>query len=198
MKKIFLLILTSLVFLAGCSKNEENLVPDDETPEVLKFITRDSPIGTIGMLDGVEGIVVELPAVKEGDGDSDWKADQDYPAKKVVIAINNIGGDWQLYEMYAADQDKTVWRIPHIEELCGLYNMKDVTWTENGCRWAIGNSSLFLCGGQYISDKYDFDFYEASEFLYGLGFNTNIKRAYFGRYFFSYSPYLRLFHDMPQ
>lgn len=198
MKKTFVLILTSLIFLVGCSKNEENLVPDDETPEVLTFITCDSPVGTIGMLDGEEGIVVELPAVKEGDGDSDWKADQDYPAKKVVIAINNIGGDWQLYEMYAAYQDKTVWRIPHIEELCGLYNMKDVTWTENGCIWAIGNSSLFLCGGQYISDKYDFDFTIASEFLYGLGFNTNIKRAYFQRYFFSYSPYLRLFHDMPQ
>ena len=105
MKKTLLLILTSLVCLAGCSKNEENLVPDDETPGVLTFITCDSPVGTIGMLDGVEGIVVELPAVKEGDGDSVWKADQDYPAKKVVIAINNIGGDWQLYEMYAAYQD---------------------------------------------------------------------------------------------
>ena len=205
MKKTFLLILTSLVFLAGCSKNEENLVPDDETQEVLKFITRDSPVGTIGMLDGVEGIVVELPAIKEGDGDTIWKASKDYPAKKVVIATKNVGDsspeDARSQEMasniYITYRNSTVWRLPHVEELFGLAKIKDNTWTKKGCRWTVGNSALFLYAGNYVSDNFSIIITD-EETYYGLSINTNVQTNCICRILSSNLSFTRLFHDMPE
>ena len=205
MKKTLLLILTSLVLFAGCSKNEENLVPDDETPGVLTFITRDSPVGTIGMLDGVEGIVVELPAIKKGDTDYYWKASKDYPAKKVVIATKNVGDSSpedaktlaRVDEIYYKYRNATAWRLPHVEELFGLANIKDVTWTDIGCRWTIGNSALFLHVGYYVSDSEGGNV-QFEDKIYGLQLPNIGQKCNT----YSLSPsslgFARLFHDMPE
>ena len=204
MKKTLLLILTSLVLFAGCSKNEENLVPDDETPGVLTFITRDSPVGTIGMLDGVEGIVVELPEVKEGDGDW-WHASKDYPSKKVVIATKNVGATSpeddgsteQVYEIWPKYYNATVWRLPHIEEFCGLNKIDNVTYTEKGCSWPIGNHFLYLCCGYYISDEYGYDFGASEETLDGFLISSqNLSKLC--RLYFRGWTHIRLVHDMPK
>ena len=205
MKKTHLLILTSLIFLVGCSKNEENLVPDDETPGVLTFITRDSPVGTIGMLDGVEGIVVELPAIKKGDTDYFWKASKDYPAKKVVIATKNVGDSspddaktWaRADEIYSKYRNATAWRLPHVEELFGLANIKDVTWTDIGCRWTIGNSALFLHVGNYVSDSYG-GIVQFEDTFYGLYVAYNGQKCNTRRLSASSRGFTRLFHDMPE
>ena len=147
MKKTLLLILTSLIFLVGCSKNKENLVPDDETPGVLTFITRDSPVGTIGMLDGEEGIVVELPEVKNGDGGVMWNFREDYPVKKVVIATKNLGADTPedcgnyIERKEKKSCYKNGWYIPSLAELYALFNISEKEWTGKGYKWLFDNTN---------------------------------------------------------
>ena len=209
MKKTFLLILTSLVFLAGCSKNEENLVPDDETPEVLKLITRDSPVGTIGMIDGTEGIVVELPAI----GKKEFSSAQ--PAKKVVIATKNIGankpedyGDYYTGEEY--DQFGKGWHLPYASEIYALIEMTNKEWTGNGYKWTFDNTGtyLFLPAAGNLWDPYSIGYYghywtcELPE--EGLGFDQcflefNSKHIGVATYSTGYvKASLRPFHDFPQ
>ena len=212
MKKILLLILTflALVSLAGCSKENEDLVPDNEAgvPEVLNFITCDSPVGTIGMIDDTEGIVVELPAI----GKKTYCSAQ--PAKKVVIATKNIGankpedyGDYDTGEVYDFGKG---WHLPYAREIYALIEMTNKKWTGNGYKWTFDNTGtyLFLPAAGSLWDPYSIGYYghywtcELPEEFLGadqcfLEFNSkHIGVATYSTGYVKAS--LRPFHDFPQ
>ena len=125
-----------------------------------KGLTQSSPAGTIGILDGIEAIVVDLPAVSKGANIGGYTTAEALTALKCAIATMNIGStsvDETPYSYgthftfsevqrlndteYATSKDK--WYIPtpdHLARLCSLSGYTPVT--QKGCYWKFTNDGI--------------------------------------------------------
>ena len=128
-----------------------------------KSLTASSPAGTIGILDGIEAIVVDLPEVKKGakiGGDNCYTTTEALPALKCAIATMNIGStsvdetpysygthftfsEVQRLDVTEYATSKGKWYIPtpdHLARLCSLSGYTPVS--HKGCYWTFTNDGI--------------------------------------------------------
>ena len=118
----------------------------------LPTLTGESAVGTIGMIDGLPAIVVEINSTKK------------------AIALMNLGAFWpEDYGEYYTFANKaselpTGWKVPTSEELFvgsgntatgGLAYITNIWTTQhgvNGRKFTIGDNALFLPAGGYYEN----------------------------------------------
>ena len=117
----------------------------------------DDPVGTVGLLHGVEAMVVELPAITHGQKITDWTAPVDYPKRKVAIALKNVDakkmvGDSSVVYFDFFDANKSSvnklengWHLPYIHELAAFSLL--LSWDQdiNSFKYEANNGqTLFI------------------------------------------------------
>lgn len=147
-----LVITRSQITKASFIVDEEKFVPG---------ITANSPVGTVGMLDGIEGIVVELNgtnvvvATKNvGATTIDGGAGSDDPTKASCY------GDYNSLIMTSNQLiGASGWRLPTQSELSTLISNDKITWNiskHNGAIWQVTDATtLFLPAAGYYDYNND-------------------------------------------
>lgn len=180
------------------------------------IITHNSPVGTIGMLDGEEGIVVELPTIQKGEKIY-YSYDMYISSKKIVIATKNYGAEssedygpvFDISDDWIASAHTHGWRHPSINELYALSQLTNKEWQETGCKWSFEDTYLFFPAsgkksglnkgekGHYYSRSDIFhmneNFHAVLTFTSKLNFDVELQRHVAA----SNGVSLRAFHDMP-
>ena len=180
------------------------------------IITHNSPVGTIGMLDGEEGIVVELPTIQKGEKIY-YSYDMYISSKKIVIATKNYGAEspedygpvFDISDDWIASAHTHGWRHPSISELYALSQLTNKEWKETGCKWSFEDTYLFFPAsgkksglnkgekGYYYSRSDIFhmneNFHAVLTFTSTLNFDMELQRHVAA----SNGVSLRAFHDMP-
>lgn len=155
------------------------------------ILNADSEVGDIVWVNGIEGLVVQLPALSEADARAVRLKAKEYPAKKVVIATKNNGAStpdaYGEYDSFLYDIPLPQgWRVPSREELWALALIDDKEWKGNGWEWKIGNDrrSLFLPTAGMMYHNRELRFPEDTSFgayksNYYVDFPDHIDSYYF-------------------
>lgn len=172
------------------------------------MLTKDMPVGTIGVVDGREAIVVDLgesfgkvgiAIINEG-ATCIYRVDGEYV---------NLGTSYNFYDADELDKSNTLgeyWHVPTKEEFEALANLKDaegnkiVKWNgdEVGLEWDFGTGKLFLQGYWYDECRYwsctpETDTSDA----YGYFLYSDCGKCEVGCSLSTYSYRLRLFCTLP-
>ena len=172
------------------------------------MLTKDMPVGTIGVVDGREAIAVDLgetfgkvgiAIINEG-ATCIYREDGQYV---------NLGTSYNFYDAVELKNSNTLgeyWYIPTKEEFEALANLKDaegnkiVKWNsdELGLEWDFGTGKLFLQGYWFDQCRYWSCTPETNTSdTYGYFLYSDAGRCEVGRSLSTYSYRLRLFCKLP-
>ena len=172
------------------------------------MLTKDMPVGTIGVVDGREAIVVDLgePFGKVGIAIINEGATCIYRVDGEYV---NLGTSYNFYDADELNKSNTLgeyWYVPTKEEFEALANLKDaegnkiVKWNsdELGLEWDFGTGKLFLQGYWFDQCRYWSCTPENdTSNTYGYFLYSDAGRCEVGRSLSTYSYRLRLFCKLP-